>query len=344
MPNYKKSAVTAKEGINFVRSVVENSGSLFIKIEQENDLGVDGILEFIRDEKPLNKQIAVQIKSGASYYSGETRECAFPIGTHRDYWLHHPLLVFGLVYVPSLKTAYWINIKRFLKDNPSASTVRFLATKANKFDFSTFNALFLPGVAGETPVLDINEAFALARSREPSETYLGLLVLFRRYANERSAWDELIQTFIERPAEEIPPVLLYWLAHIPGHGDIFYFGQTASPETRAYARGLLKGFGVEQVIKLLSFVDPEDSIARGTLGQSVEAVVSSLPNASAMLRDVMTSSEVDLSIREFAAIILAMNEGRRAIPDLRELENNGSWYSGEIAAYVQRYGAINPYA
>nr|WP_298116781.1 DUF4365 domain-containing protein [uncultured Pseudomonas sp.] len=344
MPTYKKSAVTAKEGINFIRSVVENSGSLFIKIEQESDLGVDGILEFIKDEKPLNKQIAVQIKSGASYYYSETRECAFPIGKHRDYWSQHPLLVFGLVYIPALKAAYWVNIKRFLKDNPNATTVRFSATRANKFDSSTFNTLFLPGIAGETPVLDIDEAFALARSCEPSETYLGLLVLFRRYADNKSAWHELIRTFIERPAEEIPPVLLYWLAHIPGHGDIFYFGQTASPETRTYARSLFKEFDVEHVIKLLSFIDPEAQIARGTLGQSVEAIVSSLPNSSAMLRKIMKSSEIDLSIREYAAIILAMNEGKGALTDLRKLNDSGSWYAGEIAMHVQEHGSINPYA
>jgi hypothetical protein len=33
MPTYKRSAVTAKEGINFIRGAVEGGGSLFIKIE-----------------------------------------------------------------------------------------------------------------------------------------------------------------------------------------------------------------------------------------------------------------------------------------------------------------------
>lgn len=101
MPTYKRSAITAKEGINFIRSAVEAGGSLFIKIEQESDLGIDALIEFVKDERPLNKQIAVQIKSGASYYNPEAAECAFPIGTHRTYWAAHPLPVFGLVYVPA---------------------------------------------------------------------------------------------------------------------------------------------------------------------------------------------------------------------------------------------------
>ena len=55
MPKYKHTAITSKEGINFVRSMVESAGSLFMKIEQENDLGIDALVEFIRDERPLNK-------------------------------------------------------------------------------------------------------------------------------------------------------------------------------------------------------------------------------------------------------------------------------------------------
>ena len=344
MPTYKRSAITAKEGINFVRSVVESSGSLFIKIEQENDLGIDAIIEFIEDNHPLNKQIAIQIKSGASYYTTEAKECAFPIGSHRTYWNRYPLPVFGLVYVPARRTAYWINIKRYLEANQEATAIRFTATEANKFNATTFNNLFVPAIVGKTPVLDIDDAFRLAQSQQPSEIYLGLLVLFRRYPNSTAVWDELVRTFIEQPPTEIPPVLLYWLAHIPGHGDIFYYGETPSAETRAYVRGLYAQFGVQQVIKLLSFITPEDQIGRGTLGQSVEAIVSSLPNAAAMLREIIRSHDVDMSIREFAALILAMKEDKGALADLAALAAEDSWYAGEIARHIKDYGRVDPYA
>lgn len=343
MPLYKQSAVTAKEGINFIRSVVENCGSLFIKIEQESDLGVDGLIEFIRDERPLNKQIAAQIKSGASYYSSKSNECAFPIGKHRDYWKNHPLPVFGLVYTPKFKTAYWINIKRFLKDNPSSTSIRFPATKANEFSLATFKKFFLPGIAGETPELELTEAISLANSKEPSERYLGLLVLFRKHANNISAWSLLIQKFIELPKDEIPPILVYWLAHIPGHGDIFYIGNTASPETRAHAKALLEKFDINTIIKLLQFIDPEEQIARGTLGQSVEAIISSLPSAPNMLREITTLPEIEMHIREFAILILAINEGANALNDITRLQESGSWVAGEIASHIKEHGSINPY-
>lgn len=344
MTTYKRTAITAKEGINFIRSAVENGGSLFIKIEQENDLGIDALLEFIKDEHPLNKQIAIQIKSGASYYTHETGECAFPIGTHRMYWSSHPLPVFGLVYIPALTTAFWVNLKHYLHENPAATVVRFPTTEANRFDEATFTKLFLPAVIGQTPVLDKDEAFRLARSKKPAEIYLGLLVLFRRYPNNIDVWNELVETFKTRPAEEIPPILLYWLAHIPGHGDILYLGETVSTQTRTYAHSLFTQFELKDVIKLLSFIDPENQIGRGTLGQSIEAIISSLPNAMSMLRQIIHLRKMELPIRESAALILAMNEASSAFPDLATLKNDGSWYAGEIMKHIEEYGEINPYA
>ncbi|MBA3695541.1 MAG: DUF4365 domain-containing protein [Methylotenera sp.] len=102
MAIYKQTNITAKEGINFVRSTVETAGSLFHKIEQENDFGIDALIEFVNGEESLNKKIALQIKSGNSYYVSSSDECFIPTDSHREYWLKHPLPVFGIVFVPML--------------------------------------------------------------------------------------------------------------------------------------------------------------------------------------------------------------------------------------------------
>lgn len=125
MPRYKKTNATAKAGINFVRSVVEDSGSLFHKIEQENDLGIDGLIEFVRDERPLNKLVATQIKSGKSYFDLKRNECLIPIGEHRKYWLQYPVPVIGIVFIPLICEASWVDLKAYLGANPSADVVRF---------------------------------------------------------------------------------------------------------------------------------------------------------------------------------------------------------------------------
>jgi hypothetical protein len=138
--------------------------------------------------------------------------------------------------------------------------------------------------------------------------------------------------------------LIYWLAHIPGHGDIFYFGEIVSESTRDYARTLLSRFGYPEVVKLLSCIDPENSISRGSVGQSVEAIISSLPRSSELLKQVLVASELDLFIRECAALILAMNEGPEVIKDVAALAPSGSWYATEIISHLREYGSINPYS
>lgn len=343
MPIYKDTAITAKVGVNFVRSTVEACGSLFIKIEQENDLGIDAIIEFVQNGRPLNKQIAVQIKSGSSYFLDGKEECVFPVGNHRDYWQNYPLPVFGLVFVPEHKAAYWGNIKRFLEAHPKATKIRFAATEANRFDSDNFTKLFLPSIVGKTPSFAFDEALRLAQSPKVAEASLGLLVLFRRFPNRTTTWDELISTFRTRPPEEIPPALIHWIAHIPWHGDIAYFGEPITSSTRAYAREQLAEFNLQDVVRLLSFIDSENGIARGTIGQSVEAIISSLPDCVSMLKEIIRADKFDLEIREHAALIFAMQKGAESISDLETLAKAGSSYMKQVIEHIKQYGAINPY-
>jgi hypothetical protein len=343
MTRYSRSAITAKEGINHVRSTTESAGSLFIKIEHENDLGVDALIEFIQGEVPLNRQVAVQIKSGPSYFSERTQECLVPVEKHRDYWAKYPLPVIGIVYVPAHGVAYWASIKGLLKARPDATVLRFPASEATKLDMKSFSSIFLPNAVGTVPVLTLAESVSLARSARPDERLLGLLALFRRYPDESATWDELVRAFRTVPSEEIPPVLVYWLAHIPWHSDIASIGTMPCRPAREYGKSLLASFGSNEVLKLISFIDPEEQIARGTLGQSVEAIISSLPDSGSLLRQVLGSPAPAIAQKELAAVILAMNEGCDAIPDLMVLEAAGSRYASELRKHIETVGGWNPY-
>ncbi len=63
-----------------------------------------------------------------------------------------------------------------------------------------------------------------------------------------------------------------------------------------------------------------------------------------MLREIIRSPDEEMPIREYAALILAMNHNKKALPDLAALEAEGSWYAGELARHVKEYEWINPYA
>jgi hypothetical protein len=343
MPRYKRTSVTAKVGLNFVRAVVEGAGSLFHKIEQENDLGIDALLEFVRDERPLNQLLATQVKSGASYYDQKHDECLLPVASHRDYWLKYPVPVVGIVYVPSQQKAYWVDIKHYLKKHPAASIIRFPRTEANRFDGDQFLAVFMPLALQETPVLPFSDALALFRSSNPDERQLGLVVLFRRYPNQTDAWDAFVDLLVTAPTGSIPPGLIYYLAHIPWHGDIFYRGETITAATREHVHKLLSTFGRPEVLKLLHFIDQENMISRGTLGQSVEAIITSLPEPTPFLKAIAEDSSIPLFRRECAALIYAIHNRVESLPLLARLAASGSSYAQELLEHVKEYGSVNPY-
>ena len=88
MAKRKQNIITSRAGVNFLRNVVENTGSIFNEIHQENDVGIDAIVEFFSDEQPVNKLVAFQVKSGASYYDIKNEECKIPVEDHYDYWIN----------------------------------------------------------------------------------------------------------------------------------------------------------------------------------------------------------------------------------------------------------------
>src|SRR5271168_3104538 len=83
-------------------------------------------------------------------------------------------------------------------------------------------------------------------------------------------------------------------------------------ETRGYARQLLSRFGKPEVIKLLSCIEEETGIERGSIGQSVEAIVTSLPEVGPILASISGDSDLPAFTRECAAFIGSMKERRAA--------------------------------
>ena len=91
MVNYRPTAVTSKVGVNIVRALTEQAGSLFHKIEHENDLGIDAILEIIISGRPVGVQVGVQSSQAAHTSTSAPDTCVIPIDNHAEYWSRYPL-------------------------------------------------------------------------------------------------------------------------------------------------------------------------------------------------------------------------------------------------------------
>lgn len=302
LPKYPISNVSAKVGVNFVRTVVETSNSIFTEIPQQNDIGIDGIIEIIQEEHPTGHCIAVQIKSGNSFFSPAKNECHFPVDNHATYWMKYPLPVYGIVYIPENSCGYWVNIKEYLEENQQTNQIRYLCTKTNIFNLDNFNKVFVPYLIGKLPEFNYDEALELFHSTNKDEHYVGLIILFRKYSDRNVVWDEFVKYFCETESSKIPKIFIYFLAHIPWHMDIFGGRDKITCESRDYGQSLINTFGKDEVVKLLQFID-ENGIDRGSIGQSVEAIVSSIPERRAILDEISRDGDLPISLREWVDVI-----------------------------------------
>ena len=343
MPKYLKTNATSKAGINYVRTLVEAHNCIFQKIDQENDVGIDALVELVKNERPTGNFIATQIKSGNSYFDKKANLCKIPIGDHREYWSKHSLPVYGIVYIPEYESEYWVNITEYLQQNLTHTVISYEPTLVNIINKTTFATQFIPHLTGEVPEISFEFAKELFKSTNPDELFLGLYTLFKKYADKNEVWKIFVDYFRNHPVNEIPEPLVYYLSVIPWHPDMLFYKDSHTAESRNYGKTLIKEFSKEDILKLLYFVDEENMISRGSLGQSVEAIVSSIPDFLKYLEEIIKDQTQEIKLREIAAIIYAYHKGADSLKTLSFITAKESWYIQELINHINEYGEFDPY-
>ncbi|BCG65208.1 MAG: hypothetical protein methR_P3033 [Methyloprofundus sp.] len=95
-------------GVNKVDSYFSLHGWLF-REQPIHDYGIDAQVEIVKEGKPTGDLIAIQIKSGVSYFS-ECKENCIVFRTddkHIEYWFKHSLPVIIILYNPDYDICYW---------------------------------------------------------------------------------------------------------------------------------------------------------------------------------------------------------------------------------------------
>jgi hypothetical protein len=111
LPKSKISNKIGRKGVAILTSIVEDQLDWLLRINhQEDDFGIDAYIDIITEEGHLTgKSIAVQIKSGQSYfnqiteygwrYTGENK--------HLNYYLNHEIPVILVIINTDSQKAYW---------------------------------------------------------------------------------------------------------------------------------------------------------------------------------------------------------------------------------------------
>lgn len=318
------ASAMAKKGINYVRDIVESSNSIFHEVHQENDYGNDAFVELVDGVDVKGITIAIQVKSGRSFCTKNS--CKIPASKqHFEYWKSHSLPVLGIVYDPDDKKAYWVDIKNYIKNKPGIIkngpyTINFKKTEFATFTLDGFENILKPIHLNKQIKLPFEQARRFLISTDFTEHSLGLNVLVRHHCNDFHTWSDIFKTFRERDILELDPTIIYYLAHIPGHPDIFWTqDQIFTPELRGEQRSIIEGFSEQDVTKILCLFDEEDSFDRGSLGQSAEAVISLVKEKEDKLYSIITRTNFPTYTRNAAAILYAYYSQESGISVLKRL-------------------------
>lgn len=328
-----------KLGVNYVMDIVDRCDCYFNKIEQENDIGIDATIEFTENKIPTGKCIAVQIKTGESYVNKSKSECIIPIGSHYEYWRDYCLPVYGIVYLSEMNLAYWVDIKNYLNINRDEiesgelNIIKFKMKSTNKFDLDSFNKYFKCDVRKKLPDISYDESMTLISSEHMDEIYIGINSLANKYADRKETWDNLINIFRTSDDNVLITEVVYYLSYIPRHGDL-YGDLNFSKESKEYAKNIINGLSNDDIVKLLYTID-ENGIERGTIGQCVEAIISSIDNDSKILKEIIINKELEEEVFNSAVTILVHNNPDEFISVISNNEIRKNWYVNLILESIE---------
>lgn len=299
--------VTERAGVNFARTVVEGAGSLFKEVNLQHDFGHDATMIPVVDGHVRPREIALQVKSGSSYIS--PGRCHLPASAaHVYFWAKHDLQTLGIVYDPSETMAYWVDLQAAAREahqrNPKAGTT-FVFAKAlwNRFEPDQFETILLPTLLGEAPTVPLEVVREWVQSDDTETHDLGVRVIRARHYKAADAWTCLIDTFLDKPAENLTPAIAIAFAKLLGHDDIGYYSGEVPADVRKVALNRILRFGTTEVSKLLSLVD-DDDFERPSLGYSLMPLWGMSDQSIPILTDISQKETVDQVVRERAMRLL----------------------------------------
>jgi hypothetical protein len=319
MKKFPIARAKARLGVAFVEKIVAEAGSIFREYSQDTDLGIDGHIEFIDNGVATGDLIAIQIKAGSSYLKHYRNQCSFKVTVGiRDllYWNSLPIPVVIVTYDPKTEQSGWLDIRDHIRDNPDIlehdSVTLTLPAKANQFNAHTLRSeirslctkhrlgtgrLFFTELMASNDIEDKFRGFWGLRSR-------------RDYLFTELSCFMLIQ-HIFHPNDDLRADVTDTVSRFLPHPEV---GLIPPHEIREYIKSMLSNFGVKEVAWLLktAWLDEENLMQRGSLGQSVGVIITAIPGYEQHLVRLIMDPNQLYEVR-LAAIVLADEFGIESV-------------------------------
>lgn len=265
----------------------------------------------------------------------------------------------AVIVDPTSNTAAWTDISEYLRQRPSLITDGpFTIAASQRFDAASFADF-------RSHCLHYRDQY----SREPNfgralksfsdlddkqRCYDGLRALFAYHRQQKAMWFYVVSCLSNFAGHPVLRPLVLCLSHVPGHSDIFWHGRNVIEEdVRKYARKLMqKRFDRRDALTMLSVID-EAGVERGSVGQSVHALVDTIADTQAVMQSIAMDVHQTERVRHTATLfavtaaqsvsvgnaLSVVDRIRCAVDRDSELQAVLSWLTGDLreAGYVSLY-------
>lgn len=255
----------------------------FVAAPANRDFGKDGYVDVSEDGKITGQSFFVQVKGGRSYASGGGYR--IPVEDHLVLWRDSPAAVIGIVVDPADERPRWVNLTEALRIDPAAKSVFVhpgaalddpeqvvrLLESVRRTAIERYVPLGVGSRSTREQVEAVWEAFAMGH-----EDAAPLIAVRRSFlAFDRSAARDSI----------------FALSHCTPHPDIGWNDSNWLPLRTRDAVAACFRWSFHEVWQLLTFVDPERGMRRGTIGQCVFMLLQEDPDISRAVERVISTAD-----------------------------------------------------
>lgn len=142
-PKYNQTSSKERLGVNAVAESIARIGQIWRETPMA-DVGIDGQIEYVNPEgHATGRMIAVQIKSGTSYFRESNGDWVFyPDEKHRFYWERFPLPVLIIIHNPETNMSYWQDARQALRTSLPSNFIGIRIPKSNILQTTNARTLF----------------------------------------------------------------------------------------------------------------------------------------------------------------------------------------------------------
>lgn len=210
LPIRTPSAKVASIGVTRTQLYVEEQLEWIFREQPTEDYGIDAHVEVEDGREVSGRLLALQIKSGASWFSEPTDGGWWyrPEQAHANYWLSHSLPVIVVLYDPRTKVCHWQAVTRKSLERVKTGGWRLLIPEDQKLDGDAREA-WLTTADGDPYDLRLRELRLALPWMQLLADGTRLVVDFEEWVNKSSGRGS-ISVGIDHEDGEDPQELVRW--------------------------------------------------------------------------------------------------------------------------------------